>query len=487
MDKTYIPEPTAARFHADTQSIVKGLMGPVGSGKSVACVAELLLKVSEQAPNADGVRKSRCAVVRNTYGELRTTTIKTFQDWISPENCRISSEAPYTGLVHGDLEDGTSYEAEFIFLALDRPDDVHRLLSLELTFAWINEAREVPEQIFRTVLQRTGRYPRKAEAVTTWSGVIMDTNPPDTDHWYYHLAEEACPKTYHFYRQPPALLKIGDEYRPNPAAENIRNLPEGYNYYLKQCDAGADPNFLRVMILGEYGTLRNDRPVFPQFNEQLHVKNDLPVLKYSPLLLMFDFGLTPACLIGQRGDGGQLRILEEVFNDNAGLKQFLDEQLCPLLKTEKYRDLPLAAVCDPAGCQRSQVDATLTPVNEILRHDIKVFPAVTNDFDQRRSAVERLLTRLCANGSPALVIDRKCRRLIKGFISGYHYRRVSGYNDLYRDMPEKNLFSHVHDALQYGALEVSVDSVRKENAEKIRRTVQSVPQSTGGGDWSAFL
>jgi hypothetical protein len=189
----------------------------------------------------------------------------------------------------------------------------------------------------------------------------------------------------------------------------------------------------------------------------------LTVNRNKPLLLMFDFGLTPACLIGQRGDAGELYIFRELYDDDNGLKQFLDEMVCPTLAEEPFRGLPVTAVCDPAGMQRSQADATLTPVSEILRHGINVYPAKTNDFTQRKAAVERLLTRLTTGGKPALQVDKNhCKRLIKGFISGYYFRRKAGYNDLYRDVPEKNKYSHVHDALQYGALEVSVDTIRKD-------------------------
>ena len=40
--------------------------------------------------------------------------------------------------------------------------------------------------------------------------------------------------------------------------------------------------------------------------------------------------------------------------------------------------------------------------------------------------------------------------LRKGFAGGYHYRRVKVAGDeRYHDEPNKNAFSHVHDALQY--------------------------------------
>ena len=43
-------------------------------------------------------------------------------------------------------------DLEVIFLALDRPEDVKKLLSLELTGIWINEAREIPKVLLMRVL-----------------------------------------------------------------------------------------------------------------------------------------------------------------------------------------------------------------------------------------------------------------------------------------------------------------------------------------------
>ena len=67
---------------------------------------------------------------------------------------------------------------EVLFRALDRPADVKKLLSLELTGAWVNEAREVPKAIIDGLQGRVGRYPSMREGGCTWSGLMMDTNPP---------------------------------------------------------------------------------------------------------------------------------------------------------------------------------------------------------------------------------------------------------------------------------------------------------------------
>ena len=76
---------TVWKFLQD-KSFVRGLMGPVGSGKSYACAAEIMLKAVQQvASPKDGIKYSRFVVVRNSYPELRTTTIKTWQE-LFPEN-----------------------------------------------------------------------------------------------------------------------------------------------------------------------------------------------------------------------------------------------------------------------------------------------------------------------------------------------------------------------------------------------------------------
>ena len=73
---------------------------------------------------------------------------------------------------------------EVLFLALDRPDDIEKLLSLELTGVWINEAREVAKAIVDGATMRVGRFPSMKDGGPTWYGVIADTNAPDEDHWW---------------------------------------------------------------------------------------------------------------------------------------------------------------------------------------------------------------------------------------------------------------------------------------------------------------
>jgi hypothetical protein len=64
---------------------VKIIQGPIGSGKSLGSIMCIWMKALEQVKQADGKRKCRAHVFRDTYGKLEDTTIKSWLEWF-PEN-----------------------------------------------------------------------------------------------------------------------------------------------------------------------------------------------------------------------------------------------------------------------------------------------------------------------------------------------------------------------------------------------------------------
>ena len=152
---SYKPDGNTLKAFLKGNEFFRGLRGPVGSGKSVACCIEVLRRALQQEKNAQGKRKSRWAVIRNTNPQLKTTTIKTWLDWFPEQEWgTFSWSVPYTHRINvGELD------LEVIFLALDRPEDVKKLLSLELTGVWVNEARELPKSIIDACTMRVGRFP----------------------------------------------------------------------------------------------------------------------------------------------------------------------------------------------------------------------------------------------------------------------------------------------------------------------------------------
>lgn len=231
---TYTAPPTVARF-LDSNAFARVVVGPIGSGKSSGCIMEIVRRALEQAPGPDGIRHTRFAVIRNTYPELRDTTRKTFEQWVPPE-LGVWHKQEFSFRIRFD-----DVDCEVLFRALDRPDDVKKLLSLELTGAYFNELREIPKEIWDMTQGRVGRFPSKKDGGASWFGVWGDTNPYHEGHWLDELAEEA-PEGFEMYRQPSGL---------SPEAENVENLPAGY--YARLC-AGKDAKWISVYVEGKDAT-----------------------------------------------------------------------------------------------------------------------------------------------------------------------------------------------------------------------------------------
>ena len=70
-------------FH-ESKNFVRFLIGPLGSGKTQACIVELFNKIHKQKADDNNVRRSRWVVVRNTYVDLQSTTIKDWREVTEP-------------------------------------------------------------------------------------------------------------------------------------------------------------------------------------------------------------------------------------------------------------------------------------------------------------------------------------------------------------------------------------------------------------------
>jgi hypothetical protein len=227
--------PVVSQFQ-DSDAFVRVIHGPVGSGKSSGSIIEILRRAAEQEPDAKGVRDTRWVVVRNTYRELKDTTRRTFEQWLGVFG--KWREADFTFEIDKPLKDGTRVKAEVLFRALDRPQDVKKLLSLEITGAYVNELREVPKPILDGLTMRVGRYPAKKDGGASWWGVWADTNPWAESSEYAELFANP-PEGFELFRQPSGL---SDE------AENKEHLPEGY---YARMSAGKDAEWIDEYVHGK--------------------------------------------------------------------------------------------------------------------------------------------------------------------------------------------------------------------------------------------
>jgi hypothetical protein len=442
-------------------------MGPRGSGKSTGMCWELMRRAIVQEPAPDGIRYSRAVIVRNTYPELRDTTLKT---WLHLFKEDIFGKFNHHDMAHRIRVKDVNFEV--LFRALDTPDDIKKLLSLEVTFAWVNEARQIYSRSIISGLRDTlDRYPPMKDGGPTWSGLLLDTNPPDTDHWWYKIAEEERPDGWRFWRQPGGLFERDGKFVANPDADNLENLSGGSNYYLEK-SKGASLDHIRVYYCGNYGFVQEGRPVYPEYYDHLHcAPDDIPPVPGLPVYIGLDFGLTPAAIFCQRLANGRWLWFDELVSDDMGIERF-GTILRPMLNT--LTDHKIYIYGDPAGNTRTQTDEK-TCYQILAGQGIDASPAPSNVFTLRREAVAAALKRLI-DGKPGLTLSPRCKIARKAMAGGYCFRRmqVSG-SERYAEEPNKNAYSHIAEAGQYAMLgagegDVVINYERPELLTNFRRT-----------------
>lgn len=433
------------------------------SGKSVGCVMTLLKHAMEQEPDRRGARPTRFAIVRNTYRMLEDTTKKTVFEWLPPGVAGTYRVSTNTFMLNFELKDGTRLESEWMFRALDTPADVRNLASLELTGVWLNEYRDIQSAIFINLLGRIGRYPSRQKTVPpTWTGVVMDTNPPPTSSYWYQLFEDEAGE-----EETSALAdimaRLGQPDRPlkllikqpsglSAAAENVENLPPGYYAMQVALNQDKSSEWIKVHVHGEYGYVQDGLPVYPEFSAASHIApHPLLALPGRKLTLGMDFGLTPGCVVCQQNAHGQWLALRELTAVNMGIERFA-ESLLPKLREWFPDHWEYEVWADPAGQQRAQTDEKTC--FQVLRAAGFIVRPGPVDLATRLGSVRRVLNRM-VDGRPGILIDARCRMLIRGFQGEYRYRVIRGQSERYDELPDKNAVSHIHDALQYalGAFE----------------------------------
>lgn len=443
---TYNCGPVALKFHKDRQSRVKLLIGPFGTGKTSSGAYDQIMCQSKRVrADKNGVKRSRFAVVRNTYPQLRDTTIKTVLEWFPPEKFGGRYDKTNKELfVKIDDGEGQSREIEIIFRALDDEADVRNLLSLELTGAWVDEAREVKQDIIKGLLGRIGRFP----SVRDFGGqnpfpsppqVILTTNYPSTEHYIYKDFVEHRIDGYAIYEQPQT--------------ENIHNLRPGYYDDLEK-DYADRPDLLKTLVRGTWGVTVRGKLVYPtEFQRARHVAKQSLIPQHKTVIVVGwdNTGLSPAINLSHVTNTGQWQIFKEFCFEDTGISD-ATEAFIIWSNLNLHLECTFRHIGDPAGKNR---DANKkSPAQYIAEKAVEYGKTINIEdgiqtFKIRREAVAGRLTK-SINGEPALLIDPSCTRTIDGFEGGYAYPEIAN-SGVFRDEPMKNEYSHIHDSIQYPA------------------------------------
>jgi hypothetical protein len=439
------------------RSPVSVIQGPVGSGKSKGSNMKVYAISHEQAPGPDGVRRTRWAVVRNTYPELKQTTIRTWLDTF-PESLfgRFRWSVPYRQVISLP---GVWIEVDF--LALDKPEDVKKLRSGEYTGFYVNELQYIPKELFDEMTSRAGRYPAVKDGGCTWSGVIADMNAPEEDHWTAimtgqvelpqgltdeELRSMQWPEEWKFFMQPAGLLEIAGQegdvlgYEPNPKAENVKWLKP--NYYMEMV-RGKTRSWVSSRILNVITVEISGNPVWRAFSEERHVaKQVLRPIPGHDIYVGLDFGRQPAMVAGQHING-RVVVLDELQGHDEGASVFAPKVKARL--AQKFPGYTVRFFGDPKGQDKTQSDER-TAYEVWASFGMRVAPAPVkmNQIKTRLEAVEFCLTQL-VEGVTKFLLSPMCRTLKMAMKGKYHF----GKNDENKVEPVKDRWSNIADALQY--------------------------------------
>lgn len=216
------------------------------------------------------------------------------------------------------------------------------------------------------------------------------------------------------------------------------------------------------------------RPVYDKvFFPHLHVlKARREADPDYPLFLGYDFGGNQSIAICQIV-GPRLYVVDELPNYGLNTETVMPKVIAFIGSQyeSKFHEIDIVDPSSMWDSTRGRVEgAPAAVMREFGRTPI---PAKTNDPKKRIGAVIKLLQTLGEDGLPNLVLNPNCTMLIKGFTGGYQYPdRVTQSRKL--DQPVKNLFSHIHDALQYVALRVGQhdDGERSEDLDYERSMTQ---------------
>ena len=393
-----------------------------GEGKS----AGLCWAIQHYALNNPG---ANIGMIRDTWDNLWRTTMQEFFEWF-PDGVfgnYIASQKTYEWKLDG-YGDG-----KIFFIPMDEPADAAKLQSLPLGMFVIDEpapAAEsggVDEMIFDIAM---GRLRQKG---MNYYAAKLATNNPDETHWTYKRF--VSPGTPGFMAWQPHL------------PENLQNLPEDYYGKLRRVWAHR-PELVKRFVDGEYGYLQPGRAVTPQWNDTIHLATGLSALPRIQLILLWDFGHNPTCIITQITPAGNWNIIECITGDGIGTFELINDQVKPILAT-KYKGFTWRHIGDDSGRTRDQTTIMQSPVRYIKKElggpwrsgPIKLAAGL----DPLRAVLSKLV-----EGRGLIRVDRdKAPEVWHALRGGWHFPK--GRTGVIGSTPVKNEHSHPGDAMRYGA------------------------------------
>lgn len=415
----FIPNPVQRQF-IESRALADLFSSRMGEGKSTA-LAWAAFYHTRHNPGASW------AIIRDTWENIQSTTMKSFFEWFPPGVFGewVATRKTFTwaeGVAKGDI----------VFMGMDDPADASKLMSRELAGFAIDEPAPavssggVDEMIFDIGMTRL------RQAGMKWYSVKLAENNPDEAHWTYKK----------FVLEGREGFRIHQPQAP----ENETNLPSSYYADMRRTFAHR-PDLVRRFVDGEFGFQQVGKSVTPQWSDRIHLANGLIPVKGVDLVLMWDFGLNPTCIIGQVTPLGSFNIMRCWVGEEIGVEELIEGYVKPELNSE-FRNFKIRHIGDPAGNNREQSASSRTAVKMLKGMLGGQWRSGPITIEGRLEPTRSLLTRTTRGRGIVQVDKQRAAALWHALRGGWHYRVAR--SGIASTSPEKNIHSHPGDAFSYG-------------------------------------
>jgi PBSX family phage terminase large subunit len=375
------------------------LFGGSRSGKTFILVYSIIVRASKT--------KSRHAIVRLNFNAVkRSVFLDTF-----PKVVMLC----FPGLpVKYNKTDYIAYlpnGSEIHFLGLDDGQRTEKVLGLEFSTLYINEASQVDYSSVQMLISRL------AEKNDLKKRVWFDFNPPTKSHWSYYLFIKKL--------DPISDIPLDDpdnyvSLKMNPA-QNIENIDSEYLTMLEKMPEKDRNRFL----LGEFND-ESDGQVYYAFRSDDHIKQTEIIA--GTIHVGIDFNVSPfTAVIGQFYEN-KFFIHDEVYLENSDTFKMSDA-----LKRKGYG----GAVLIPDSTAHNRKTSGMSDVQILEQAGFKILSTRNPFVTDRVNNINRLFT---AN---RIIINPKCKKLINDL-----HKVVWKDNKLDQSGTNKML-THISDALGY--------------------------------------
>ena len=482
----YIPPGPVARAFIASKARTSIIMGPLGGGKTTACVfkriyAATLAPIAIHPTDKVPTRMCKWIVLRNTMREVEQSVLGSWKQWF-PKNYPGGiwdggGDRPARHVLRFMGVDGFRIEAITEFQGLNDQAIGEKMKGTEYSGAWLNELDTHAEGALDDVEQRVGRYPARTTLVSPSDErgkmVIADMNAPTIDNWTYGVCITNRKPNREFFAQASGM---------SAEAENLPSLED--DYYQMIVD-NQDERFVQRMVHNQFGYSMAGKAVHPTFDHRRHVARvSIPTDPNLELGIGVDIStnaLTPAAVFGQNS-GRRIRVLDELYPGQGfgpvrfaeALQQRLNERFGNARNIRLWADPASSFGGDKEGGQLAALDV----LQQTLSLPVQLPFDGSNELSLRLEAVN---LELRGNLDPDswLQIDPSCTFLIEALAGRYRFKKLSAHaSNEHDDKPEKSHpWSDICDALQY-----LVGGMRGRTAI-IRNAAGKKPDDGQSGGW----